>query len=315
MVVRIIVKHKLTDKEPKEYSLDFAQDAISLGRQESNDIPLPSQGVSRKHAMIVGQENNFYLIDLGSGNGTILNDKLLKPKEKNLLRDNDIIKIEDFELTFKVEEFDFTPEKMEGTKTIARKMVDEILKVLGIDGEHPAIKVVEGTEEGQSIMFTKDVRKILIGRDKECNLILSDKSVSRKHAEVIQDWAGEFTISDLDSTNGTFVNDRVIKTNYKLKDRDYITIGATRLIFLNPRERYLDQFDIPTPIPMGKEEVEVNDKEKIPPAANHQEEEKEKIIPPPPPIKSTISKLEIIFLIIGGIVVLGAIVLIVLLFL
>lgn len=322
MAVRIIVKHKLTDEEYKEYSLDFSQDTISLGRQESNDVPLPDQKVSRKHAMIVAQGNDFYLIDLGSSNGTILNNVKLKPKEKKLLRDNDIIKIEKFEIIFRVKDIDFTPESLEGTKTIARKMVEEILKVLGTNGEHPVIKVVEGTNEGDSIVLTKDVRKILIGRDKECDFILLDISVSRKHAEIIQDWNGEIRISDLNSTNGTFVNDKEIKTNYKLNDRDYITIGNTRLIFLNPRERYLDQFEVPTPIPMGREEVEIQEKEKITPS-NYQEEKKEKegeeekvVISPPSEVKPTTSKLEIIFLIIGGAVfLLGTIILIVLLFL
>lgn len=322
MAVRIIVKHKLTDEEYKEYSLDFSQDTISLGRQESNDVPLPDQKVSRKHAMIVAQGNDFYLIDLGSSNGTILNNVKLKPKEKKLLRDNDIIKIEKFEIIFRVKDIDFTPESLEGTKTIARKMVEEILKVLGTNGEHPVIKVVEGTNEGDSIVLTKDVRKILIGRDKECDFILLDISVSRKHAEIIQDWNGEIRISDLNSTNGTFVNDKEIKTNYKLNDRDYITIGNTRLIFLNPRERYLDQFEVPTPIPMGREEVEIQEKEKITPS-NYQEEKKEKegeeekiVISPPSEVKPTTSKLEIIFLIIGGaVLLLGTIILIVLLFL
>jgi len=312
MVVRITVKHKLTDKEPKEYSLNFSQDVITIGRQEVNEIPLPSQNISRKHAMIVEQENDFYLVDLESAHGTILNNKPLKPKEKNLIRDGDIIKIENFELTFKIEDFTFTEENLEGTKTIARKMIEEIVKVLGSDEENPMIKVIEGEEKGQSIILFKDVREMLIGRDKKCHLRLSDRSVSGIHAKIIQDWSGEITISDLNSTNGTFVNDIMIKTNYKLNDRDYIIIGATRLIFIDPRKSYLDKFDIPTPITMGMKELQIENqvedkdkKEEQIPSLPQEQKEKEKItLPPQIKIPLSISKFEITFLIIGGVILL-----------
>lgn len=313
MVARIIVKPKSTDKESKEHSLDFSQDSITLGRQESNDVPLPGQGVSRTHAMIVAQDNDFYLIDLESRNGTILNDRKLKPKEKNLLRDNDIITIGDFKLTFKVEDFVFTEENQEGTTTIRYKMVEELLKVLGTGEDIPVLKVIGGVEDGKVIELTKDVRKILIGRGEECDLVLPHKSVSRTHAEVSQDWGGEITISDLNSTNGTLVNDRFIKTNYRLKDRDYITLGTVRLIFLDPRDTSSKQFDVPEPI--GKEEVEKGEVEKSGEEENKEKspsvtkEGKEETPPPSPEINPTTNSLETIFLIIGGVLLTGAVIL------
>lgn len=48
----------------------------SLGRSASNQIPLPDDKVSRRHAVIQAQQGEeFWLVDFGSRNGTFLNDK------------------------------------------------------------------------------------------------------------------------------------------------------------------------------------------------------------------------------------------------
>src|SRR5438876_10935809 len=52
--------------------------ACSLGRSPSNDLVLAGEKVSRHHAIIqVHGENNVWLTDLGSSNGTYLNGKRL----------------------------------------------------------------------------------------------------------------------------------------------------------------------------------------------------------------------------------------------
>ena len=52
-----------------------------------------------------------------------------------------------------------------------------------------------------------DEERMLIGRDESCTLVVSDDSVSRRHALLEKDTAG-FLVTDLDSTNGTYVNDQ-----------------------------------------------------------------------------------------------------------
>jgi len=65
--------------------------------------------------------------------------------------------------------------------------------------------------------------KVLIGRNVECMFYLPDKSVGRKHAELIVDEMGA-TIRDLKSLNGTFVNHRRISEAF-LRDGDIISVG------------------------------------------------------------------------------------------
>ncbi|MBN2041737.1 MAG: FHA domain-containing protein [Spirochaetes bacterium] len=74
------------------------------------------------------------------------------------------------------------------------------------------------------------VSKISIGRDPKNNIVLHDKMVSRFHAE-IQKIKSAFFITDLNSSNGTYVNDvKVPEGKYiKLKENDKIRLGKNEL--------------------------------------------------------------------------------------
>jgi diguanylate cyclase (GGDEF)-like protein len=56
-------------------------------------------------------------------------------------------------------------------------------------------------------------RELLIGRDVGCDLELSDDSVSRRHA-LIRPTASGFSVIDLESTNGTYVNDARVNVHH-----------------------------------------------------------------------------------------------------
>ena len=64
---------------------------------------------------------------------------------------------------------------------------------------------------------------IVLGRDHDCDLAITDQSVSRHHAR-IQPGIDGYYVVDLQSTNGTFVNDKPASM-YKLKDGDYLRVG------------------------------------------------------------------------------------------
>jgi hypothetical protein len=72
-------------------------------------------------------------------------------------------------------------------------------------------------------------RVVLIGRSRQCDLVLADPNVSRRHAELRQR-GNDYVIVDLDSTNGVEVNGQKVKTGV-LKNGDVITIGTTRVRF------------------------------------------------------------------------------------
>jgi len=73
-------------------------------------------------------------------------------------------------------------------------------------------------------------RPVVVGRLSECEVMVSDPNVSRRHAEV-RPAAHGYVVSDLGSTNGTRVNGAVIAGLHPLEDGDTITVGATSLRF------------------------------------------------------------------------------------
>jgi hypothetical protein len=66
---------------------------------------------------------------------------------------------------------------------------------------------------------------VTIGRLSACEVVLSDRGASRRHAQVRLD-GGRATLTDLGSTNGTMLNGHQVQTR-TLADGDRITIGQT----------------------------------------------------------------------------------------
>lgn len=71
--------------------------------------------------------------------------------------------------------------------------------------------------------------RAIIGRSTECDLpIRNDEEISKRHCELTIE-GGYVMISDLNSTNGTFVNGVPIKTGHRLKSGDLVLLGRTEL--------------------------------------------------------------------------------------
>lgn len=77
------------------------------------------------------------------------------------------------------------------------------------------------------------VGKLVVGRDPGCDIVIDNKLVSKRHA-MIQKIKNDFFITDLDSTNGTFVNaERVPSGKYlKIEPGDRIKVGKIVLNFM-----------------------------------------------------------------------------------
>ncbi len=74
-------------------------------------------------------------------------------------------------------------------------------------------------------------KPLLIGRGEDCEIRIQDHSVSRKHARIDPSPDGVM-LTDVGSTNGTFVNDVMIRGNAALHDGDYVRVGNCIYRFL-----------------------------------------------------------------------------------
>ncbi len=100
-------------------------------------------------------------------------------------------------------------------------------------------------EHGQDclvVIYSSDARQfgkrhvlteepVTLGRGSENTIVLENDSVSRRHAK-IEKRGRAYLVSDLDSTNGTYVNDELVK-EYQLRRGDQVKVGDSILKFLS----------------------------------------------------------------------------------
>ncbi len=73
-------------------------------------------------------------------------------------------------------------------------------------------------------------RGAVIGRSRECDVVLDDAGISRRHAQLRPASAG-WTLEDLGSTNGVLLNDEPIHDARALHPGDRIEMGSTKIVF------------------------------------------------------------------------------------
>ena len=69
-----------------------------------------------------------------------------------------------------------------------------------------------------------------MGRSRECDIVLEDAGISRRHAE-IRGGAEGWTITDLGSTNGVLLNGSQVHGAQPLNPGDQLELGSTRIVF------------------------------------------------------------------------------------
>jgi diguanylate cyclase (GGDEF)-like protein len=74
-------------------------------------------------------------------------------------------------------------------------------------------------------------KPLILGRGEECEVRIQDHSVSRRHARIEPQPEG-FMVLDLNSTNGTFINDEQLVEAKLLNDGDYLRVGNCIYRFL-----------------------------------------------------------------------------------
>ncbi len=91
----------------------------------------------------------------------------------------------------------------------------------------PRLIMNSGASKGQELVLKGNVR---LGRETDNDIVLIDPKISRHHA-TFEVAGGDYTVADLGSTNGTYVNDLKISGPYSLKAGDRIRVGDIELIF------------------------------------------------------------------------------------
>ena len=99
------------------------------------------------------------------------------------------------------------------------------------------VEEAQGTRPTRALLLAEGRRHVIppggaiVGRSRECDVVLSDANVSRRHAEVRQAAAGTWTIADLGSTNGVLLNGRKIADAAALTPGDRVVLGTAEISF------------------------------------------------------------------------------------
>jgi pSer/pThr/pTyr-binding forkhead associated (FHA) protein len=105
------------------------------------------------------------------------------------------------------------------------------MSLMGTDEPAPAAVEVWSLS-GRSIV-TLDADRMTVGKDRQNDIALpGDPTVSRLHA-VLEHFQAGWCISDLGSSNGTFVNGERIWASHRLHHGDEIRVGSIRLLYRN----------------------------------------------------------------------------------
>ncbi len=214
------------------------QGVVTIGRAPDNTITLPITIVSGHHARIEPRSNGWYFIDIGSSNGSFLNGQRLPHQQVVAL----------------------TP----GTQIVLgqndQQGVVLLAEQLALQPQAPAAyapppqgyaqpqTAMQEAPPPQTIMLQRDSSQqqrepvITIGRNPASSMVLSSPSVSWNHARIEQTANGE-VITDLGSSNGTYVNGQRITAPYRLQPNDRIQVGPFRV-------RY--NKDAVTQMPLGR---------------------------------------------------------------
>ncbi len=94
-----------------------------------------------------------------------------------------------------------------------------------------------GTRRRSKALLLVSGRRLLVpprgaalGRSRDCDIVLEDSSVSRRHAE-LRPRGSAWTVEDLGSTNGVRVNGLAIHGAHHLQSGDRIEMGSTEMLF------------------------------------------------------------------------------------
>jgi pSer/pThr/pTyr-binding forkhead associated (FHA) protein len=93
-------------------------------------------------------------------------------------------------------------------------------------GQPRVLAIDNGPQAGTRLALVDEFR---IGRAPDCALILDDDYVSGDHASLARRAGGEWVLTDLGSTNGTFVNEVRVTSPTVVTTADSLRIGRTQM--------------------------------------------------------------------------------------
>ena len=200
---------------------------VVLGSDAGCAISLSGAGVLPRHAVLQGQPDGQVIIRKATPAADVLINGVRLGAEPTPLLHGDKVEVGDHELTF-------VDERRSGST----QYVQALSLPQGAPGAAPrpgGKPAAIGTSGGRVVSLT-DGREYVItgaslvfGREAGCDVVVSGKDVSRRHAEIVHTPQGYVVVDS--STNGTFVNEEQVQGQRILARTDVIRMGEEQFRF------------------------------------------------------------------------------------
>ena len=230
---------KFNEQVLKEIPLDEPQ--LTIGRKPDNDLVIDNPAVSGHHARVVKEEGGFFIEDLGSTNGTFLNDAKV---QKQKLKNTDRVSVGKHSLIFQDEVAPPPPpppppKESESDKTMILDTAKqkELLKALGTmktgvaGGKEEKIgwlTVATGDTDKQEYELTG--RLTVIGKEDTATIKLTGW-LAPKNAALISRRGPAYFISMPEGGKKITVNGEAIQGQRELQDGDIIVVAGVHFHF------------------------------------------------------------------------------------
>jgi putative ABC transport system ATP-binding protein len=223
------------EDEHKEQPLD--RNELTIGRAPESNIFIKDQRASRYHCVVLTKPEGYLVMDLDSANGTFVNGE--RVHQSHELHSGDKLLVGQVEFHFEI-----IPQEPAG--------VSSAMVVYRIVWE----------QQGQKIARAIGSDGLTFGRNSENDIVLKDLAVSRLHSKIVPQADG-FALVDLNSTNGTFLNQQRVTDVHLLANGDRLRIGHIEFIYetniQEPKTLRLPESEavIEYPVPEAPKPIEV----------------------------------------------------------
>jgi len=201
----------------------FAGGEMCVGRLPENDIVIDNLSVSRKHALITSRKDGYMIRDLGSKNGTLLNEK---PVNEAKLSNGDVIAIGKYEILFQIPTLEAAhPGDLDQTIVIPH------FRNQPADAPKPACAETPPRLFRKSAMeeYPLDKERTVIGRGKNSDIRLTGFFAPRVTVEVLRK-GSEFVLQKIEGRNKVTINGEEMEEK-TLEKEDLIAIGSEEFVF------------------------------------------------------------------------------------
>ncbi len=200
---------KIQFKDKRKDPVWVVEKVFSIGSAPDNHLVIEDASVSAHHARLLGEQDQFFLQDTGSQTGTFVNGRRINQRQVGC---GDTIRCGQVEIQ--------VIDPFAGESPDAEPYWALVADASWLAGQEFPLTLGSGDS-------------LLVGRGNQCDLVFPGTHLSRTHARITPR-RDHITVTDLNSANGTYINDKRITAESRAVAGDRIRLDIYSFTLLGP---------------------------------------------------------------------------------